>query len=102
VSELSEKLSVYSFRGMLIPKNMHGGILRYVEHGILPGDFLRAVISNDLREACSRADDINLHNLPAYVSFFYNNTPGSCWGSREKMMAWHTRLQEEAIERGTL
>jgi len=71
-----------------IPKRMRASISRYVEDKILPGDFLQAVISNDLSEAMGRADEENMAQLPAYVNYFYNHTPCTCWGSKEKMEAW--------------
>lgn len=78
----------YKFREFEIPGYMLDGIRRYIEHGIEPGSFLYAVICNDLREAVGRADDMNLRNLPAYVSYFYNEAPAGCWGSREKFELW--------------
>jgi len=78
----------YTFRNFYIPKRMMGGIHRYIEHHIPPGNFLSAVISNDLKEACGRADDENMVNLPAYVAYFYNEAPSHCWGSKENMDAW--------------
>ena len=78
----------YSFREFYIPARMMPAILEYVDHRVPPGDFLRAVICNDLRGACVQGDDENLRNLPAYVEYFYNEVPSQCWGSREKMDAW--------------
>jgi len=78
----------YRFRDWYIPQRMMGAIDRYVNQGIQPGHFLTAVISNDLKEALSRADEENLDNLSAYVSYFYNKAPSACWGSEEKMKAW--------------
>jgi hypothetical protein len=83
----------FVFQGRIIPDYMVGGITRYIEHGVLPGDFLRAVISNDLKEACSRADSNNMWVLPVYVAYFYNNAPGECWGSKEKMLAWQKKFK---------
>lgn len=71
-----------------IPERMMDGIQRYINDGIIPGDFLQAVICNNLREAVGRADDENLVNLPAFVMYFYNEAPGLCWGSKDKMDAW--------------
>ena len=78
----------YRFRQYYISEHMLDGIKRYVEQRVPPGDFLTAVLCNDLREACGRADDGNLANLPAYVAYLYNEAPGACWGSKEKMLAW--------------
>ena len=78
----------YTYRQFYIPERMMGGILRYIEHRIEPGDFLAAVIRNDLKDACGRADDENLQNLPAFVAYFYNEAPSPCWGSPENMAEW--------------
>ena len=72
----------------LLPERMHGGARRYIENGIPPGDFLTAVICNDLREACGRADDENRRLLFEYVKFFYCHAPRDCWGSPESYKAW--------------
>jgi hypothetical protein len=85
----------YRFRDFYIPERMLGGITRYIEDGIPPGDFLAAVICNDLAQAVSRADDENIANIPAYVGYFYNKAPSGCWGSYEKMGAW-IKLKREA------
>ena len=83
---------LYRFHNIFyIPERMMGGIERYVKKGILPGDFLRSIIKNDLKQAVMFADDENMQNLPAFVSFFYNETPAICWGSEEKMNDWVKR-----------
>ena len=78
-----------------IPERMRGGIERYINHGVPPGDFLTAVICNDLRDACGRADDENRYLLWDYVLFFHNEAPSSCWGSPEKMRAWISLFDRE-------
>jgi len=72
----------------MLPERMHGGVRRYIEDGIPPGHFLTAVISNDLREACARADEENQRLLFDYVRFFYCHAPQSCWGSPDRFAAW--------------
>ena len=79
---------MYKFRQFYIPERMMGGIDRYINNRIRPGEFLCAVISNNLKEAVGQADDENILNLPAYVAYFYNEAPSGCWGSKEKMKAW--------------
>jgi hypothetical protein len=85
----------YKFRQWFIPERMMGGITRYIEQGIPPGDFLNAIIDNNLSEAVSRADDENMANLPAYVAYFYNEAPSPCWGSPERRKAWLAAKQTE-------
>ena len=60
----------------------------YVVLGVLPGSFLRAVLSNDLIEAGRMADDENRRCLIDYVMFLINYVPSDCYGSPEAMRAW--------------
>ncbi len=78
----------YQFEEFCISDTMLGDLKRYVEHRIPPCDFIEAVICNDLREAVGRADHNNMRNLPAFVSYLYNEAPRNCWGSKEIMTAW--------------
>jgi len=71
-----------------IPDYMHGGIIRFYENGIPPGDFLTAVIDNDLKEAVNRADSTNVDALKAYVMWFYNQAPGGSWGFAGATEKW--------------
>ena len=78
----------YTFRQFTIRPDMLGAIRRYIDQRIPPGDFLSAIIDNDLKGAVSRADDENMANLPAFVAYFYHEAPMLCWGSPEKRQAW--------------
>ena len=72
----------------LIPFDARGSIKRYLENGIPPGDFLAALISNDLCRTIERADHNNIHYIVGYVTFFYNYVPQDCWGSPEIYKTW--------------
>ncbi len=72
----------------MIPIQLKQAIDRYVNHGIPTGDFLRAVLENNLMEAIGRADDDNIkiiHNICRYV---YNEIPMICHGNIEKVQKW--------------
>lgn len=75
-----------------IPERMQEGIKRYVIDRLLPGDFLRAVIQNDLRHAVWYADDENLPLIPLYVRWFYNRAPSRCHGSPKAFVEWLEKL----------
>lgn len=90
-----QELDSYRFRQWFIPERMMGGLHRYLVHRIVPGDFLTAVIQNDFVEACGRADDENLANLPAYAAFFYNEAPLGSSGSKQIMVEWLRRSVTE-------
>jgi hypothetical protein len=66
-----------------IPAPTMASLLRYVNKGYMPGDFLTAVLTNDLFGAVGRADVDNIVALPEIVKFVYNEVPGNAWGSRE-------------------
>jgi hypothetical protein len=71
-----------------IPGYMREGLRNYIENHQPPGHFLRAILENDLREACIRADDTNRHLLWNYVNFLYNEAPVACWGSPQIVKEW--------------
>lgn len=75
----------------LIPEHMIGGLRRYIEEGVPPGSFLTAVLTNDLRGAYERADEINSAAIGDYVRFLYSYGPSECWGSRARFDAWCER-----------
>lgn len=75
----------------LIPSHMTDAIKLYVLHGIPPGSFLTAVLSNDLFEAVGRADDANQQALVGWVLFLYNYVPSGCKGSPEHYREWIAR-----------
>jgi hypothetical protein len=88
----------YTFRHYYIPERMRDSIKLYIEKGIHPGSFLSAIIRNDLRGACESADDENLQNIPAYIYYFYNYAPISCWGGPKSMKG---HMERKAKERET-
>ena len=66
-------------------------VLAYFEQRRPTGDFLAAVLSNDLIGAYSHADDSNTRAMRDYVFWLYNYAPGrssGVWGSREAVAAW--------------
>ena len=71
-----------------LPEHIRGGVKRYIEDKIPPGDFLTAVICNNLKESFGRADETNIAHMFDIVSFFYNEAPSGCWGSKKKMNDW--------------
>ena len=80
----------------LIPDSTMDSLKRYIEDGVPTGDFLRAVLSNDLFEACGRADDFNAAALWHIVAWIYNEAPRQCHGSPEAVDSWLERKQAES------
>jgi hypothetical protein len=77
-----------------VPEYMHDGYILYLLHGIPPGDFLLAVLTNNLRDACGRADNDNARALSRHVYFLYNYAPGNAWGSVDDVTRWLTLCRE--------
>ena len=72
----------------LLPQHIRESTKLYLEHGVIPGGFLQAVICNKLKEAYMKADDINIARMFDIVKFFYNEAPSPAWGSEENMKQW--------------
>lgn len=72
----------------LCPQSIKNSLNNYIVNRVPTGDFLRAVLENNLRESIGRADDNNLPVLHHIVSFLYNECPAACWGSPEKVKKW--------------
>lgn len=73
---------------VLLPAHLRGGMQRYLEEGMLPGQFLQAVLKNDLAGTFSRADHESQAALVDIVAWLHMECPGTAWGNEEKMLAW--------------
>lgn len=82
--------SDFSHYGERMTEPMCEAIKLYLENKVLDDQFLEAIVCNNLSEACAYADEGNKRRLHVYVSYFYNYTPSTCWGSPEKVKAWLT------------
>lgn len=71
-----------------IPFHMHEGMLRYIEHGVEPGSFLKAVLMNDMMRACEKADSENQDRLFDYARYLYCAAPRGSFGSPENVAEW--------------
>lgn len=87
-----------------IPEHMLESLIAYRDEGRPTGDFLEAVIANDLVGAAGRADSININLLPSYANWLYNEIPQSAWGSRQAYRSWiedkadrRKRIDEHAL-----
>ena len=74
-----------------IPEGTQSALLWYVTTGQPVGDFLHAVLCNDLQGAYAHADDENARALRSIVRWVFNRAPSSCWGSLNHVRAWQGR-----------
>jgi hypothetical protein len=87
---------MYTHRGIELPEELREKIDAYVKYGRHAGDFLQAVINNDLKGAVARADEDNLKVIPAIVGYLYNECPTRCWGGPGAYAIW---MNDHAIAR---
>ena len=71
-----------------VPAHLHEGLAEFIATRRPMGHFLTAVLSNDLKEACARADQESQRGLFAIVFFLHNYAPAPCWGSPAAVEAW--------------
>ena len=82
-----------------IPAYMHDSIVAYIMEGVRPGDFLTAVLQNDLCAAVNRADADNHRALRSWATFLYNEIPSQAWGSEQNFESWIASHNKSASER---
>lgn len=58
------------------------------KHPLEEGEFLYAVLSNNLVESFKRADEENKRDLEEIVQYCYWYIPAESWGSPEKVRNW--------------
>jgi hypothetical protein len=75
------------------PEIIKESLIRYVQDRVPTGDFLQAVLENDLMEALGRADPDNREHIFGICYYIYNYTPHICHGSPEKVKKWLERKE---------
>lgn len=88
VERLRRKLRDKTYHGRHVPMHICDGIVNYIVHRKPPGEFLHAVLCNDLTKAVMHADALNLANVGATALFLYNEAPGICRGSPDTVKRW--------------
>lgn len=71
-----------------------GALNRYLEHGIIPGSFLTAVLENDLFEAMARADSVNQKRIFKICCYIYKHFPLGSYGSPEAVNRYLKHIDE--------
>jgi len=75
-----------NFGGYVIPDRYCISLDRYINDGIDPGSFLRAVLANNLIETVNRCDDASdwLY-VKVIARWIFQEAPSCCWGSEESV-----------------
>jgi len=93
---MNEQQLYESLKAANVPEHLRGGIVRYVQSGIIPGSFLRSVIANDLISAVCRADDtLAIGELRAVCRWFLHQAPMQCHGTYFAMDEWSSAKAKE-------
>jgi len=71
-----------------IRPEMKEAIDQYAEQGVPMGDFLTALVANDLMSALGRADDGNRRDIFQLCMYVYNEIPSDSHGSYERVDEW--------------
>lgn len=74
------------------------GLKRYVEQGIRCGDFLNAILENDLETACAHADFQNAHQINEIMHYVREHVPPTMRGS-EELVRGHIAAHKGEAER---
>ena len=69
-------------------ESMKRDVKRYVETGKCHGDFLHALLSNNLVASFTYADLENKKKLDEWSRFIYNELPMNSWGDAETVENW--------------
>lgn len=84
----SQSVTDWKAPASAVPGYVPGALERYVNQGTDPGDFLIAVLRNDLRESLDRADEHSRTALFSIVEMLWKFAPRECWGSWETVKDW--------------
>ena len=71
-----------------VPPLILRGIHNYKDHHLPVGDFLQAVLSNDLFSAMKFADPYSLYTLPFIVKLVQDTVPNKARGSVAAYESW--------------
>jgi hypothetical protein len=64
------------------------GIVRYVTKGILPGSFLRAMLTGNIQQVYQLADPDSLEAAPYLFGLLWECVPAQCWGAPNALIFW--------------
>lgn len=77
-----------------VPEHLLSALIRWGKQECYTGDFLAAVLSNDLMGAIGRADEASLASLRYITMFVYNELPRDCHGSKARVKQWELAIKD--------
>lgn len=71
-----------------IPLHLREALERYRDWHLPPGNFLRAVLENNLAETVGLADPRSFAHLREILEWLWHKMPATAWGSFERVEEW--------------
>ncbi len=93
-----EAIEAFFLPETFVPINLRHGLQRYIEEGIPAGNFLEAILRNDLKGACHSGDPVTVTHLPSIVKWLWNFAPMNCHGSESSVRGWTEARQRDAMK----
>lgn len=79
----------------LLPEHMRDSVVQWIERGEphpkMHGSCFLAILRGDLFDAFARADASNAAAMGNWARYLHNYAPSPCYGTDEKLIAWHNR-----------
>jgi hypothetical protein len=85
----TKKYTLFQGEFAKIPEHTRSSLTYYVTDGQPVGDFLYAVLKNDLQEAIARADTQHRAAIDAIARWIAHVAPPTCSGSEARIKAWY-------------
>lgn len=82
------KSKLLDFSGYKLTEQSKESLYNYFVHGLEPGSFMTAVLTNDLYSAVGRADFVNIDLIPEYARWLVNRAPYGSFGDRDTVKGW--------------
>ena len=103
VDFLREWNSCYTSRNPLKPPSIDSmrTLYQYATDGSIPGDFVIAVLNNDLYGAINNAPLLEIDSIIALVNYLLICFPLQCYGSPEKVGKWLNETKQSKMWKPT-
>jgi hypothetical protein len=80
---------IFSGEYSVLPEATKEALWAWVQHGQPGGDFLDALVTNDLMGVFAHADDSNLPHIRCIVRWLFNRAPAGCYSkSKSAVPCW--------------
>jgi hypothetical protein len=78
-----------------VPDHLRRELVRFIQRGMIPEHFLRALIANDLEKAIAAAASETVADLEALAKFLKKSAPAVSYGSEKALDFWSSLAQAD-------